>query len=298
MAIGGSGNVPSGSAFVDTTSTTSGVQADVDVSQVTAEAGVDANSEEAAADVYVKRSAAGLTGPSTDGEEPEDYAKVSGLFTDSGLPDPYNPNTTPGVEARAATDPAFQDALAMVKGRLDFNDPKVAQAFWQKLNQTTVCSNIMETLLVIMKESMKESNDDKRYYLVKMQQYNAIGEALSAEMHKLSSVMSTLRARGKDEDNEPTVNIGEIKLFSPKEVDAQGKPVTNAESYSGNKTQFQLSAISKDLEQRQEDLRNNRQMAQTSFQSADQRSNQIMNIMATVLKTMNEMRGASNRGLS
>ena len=296
MSISGGGKVQGGNTYVETSSPVGDVVNDVDVGEVTGRVQAEAT-EETPKDKYVTGERVNLDGPDTSGESDEEYTALRAAFVEAGIPDPYNPNTTPDIERRAASDPAFVDAVNMVKSEPNFDDPTVVRDFVDKLGTIKLCGNIMETLLVVMKDSMRESNEDKRYYLQRMRLFNVIGEALSQEMHKLSMVMSTLRARGKDEDNEPTVDVGEIRMFSPKEIGPDGMPVSNAESYTGQKTQFQLSAISKDLETRQEDLRNNRQMAQTAFQTADQRTNQLMNIMSTVLKTMNEMRGTTNRGL-
>jgi hypothetical protein len=46
-----------------------------------------------------------------------------------------------------------------------------------------------------------------------------------------------------------------------------------------------------------EEIRNKRQMDTMAFQNADQKANQLMNMLSNVVKTMNEMRGigAGNR---
>jgi hypothetical protein len=49
---------------------------------------------------------------------------------------------------------------------------------------------------------------------------------------------------------------------------------------------------------KQEDLRNKRQEAATAFQAADQRTSQLMNTLATVVKSMDEQRGAINKSLN
>jgi hypothetical protein len=45
------------------------------------------------------------------------------------------------------------------------------------------------------------------------------------------------------------------------------------------------------------ELEDNRQAAQTAFQAADQRTTQLMNILATILKTMDQERGTINNAL-
>ena len=53
----------------------------------------------------------------------------------------------------------------------------------------------------------------------------------------------------------------------------------------------------KETEGQQAKLRNKRQMAQQQFQSSDQRAQQQYNQMTSILKTMNEQRALSSRGI-
>lgn len=53
----------------------------------------------------------------------------------------------------------------------------------------------------------------------------------------------------------------------------------------------------KDLEQKQEDLKNKRQEMSTNFEAADQKTNQLMNTLATIIKTMNEMQKNLSKGI-
>jgi hypothetical protein len=69
---------------------------------------------------------------------------------------------------------------------------------------------------------------------------------------------------------------------------AQGGPVDRAT----------LSDEIRQLEGQQEEVRNRRQTATTSFQSFDQKSNQLLNLLSTVVKTMGEMRGVGAGGRS
>jgi len=67
----------------------------------------------------------------------------------------------------------------------------------------------------------------------------------------------------------------------------QGKLLTlaDAESFSGS-----LNTMIKQVEKQQEDLRNKRQMTQTTFQNFDQKTNQLYNTLSNVVKSMNETR--------
>jgi hypothetical protein len=52
-----------------------------------------------------------------------------------------------------------------------------------------------------------------------------------------------------------------------------------------------LGESMREIESRQEELRNKRQMHTTAFQNFDQKSNQVMNMLTSVIKTIGEMRG-------
>jgi len=58
-----------------------------------------------------------------------------------------------------------------------------------------------------------------------------------------------------------------------------------------------LNDTIKDVESMQETIRNKRQMASTAFQNFDQKANQLYNLMASVLKSVNEMRGGVVRNM-
>jgi len=69
--------------------------------------------------------------------------------------------------------------------------------------------------------------------------------------------------------------------------------------FEQQKKQFksQFSSTNKKLDDAQKRFENKRQEMETSFQGADQKRNQEMNILTTILKTMNEMQSTANRSL-
>jgi len=60
----------------------------------------------------------------------------------------------------------------------------------------------------------------------------------------------------------------------------------------------ELETVGAELDTLQEDLRNQRQNAQSAFKGADQRTTQLMNILGTIVKTLDQERGTINRALS
>lgn len=58
---------------------------------------------------------------------------------------------------------------------------------------------IMETLFLVFRESIEETNKDKQYFLTKLKMYNDMGEALSDYLKELTTAMD-LGGGGKDEE--------------------------------------------------------------------------------------------------
>ncbi len=63
--------------------------------------------------------------------------------------------------------------------------------------------NIMEALHSVMKESIKDSNEDKKYYLQKMVSMSKISESLNAQMQSIAEASAGLaKAEKKDDDDD------------------------------------------------------------------------------------------------
>ena len=66
---------------------------------------------------------------------------------------------------------------------------------------------------------------------------------------------------------------------------------------SGGFTSMALSDEIKNVEAQQETVRNMRQTTTTAFQNFDQKSNQMYNMLSSVMKSMNEMRMGTIRNM-
>lgn len=58
---------------------------------------------------------------------------------------------------------------------------------------------IMETLFLVFRESIEETNEDKQYFLTKLKMFNDMGEALSDYLRELTTAMD-MGGGGKDEE--------------------------------------------------------------------------------------------------
>jgi antitoxin component HigA of HigAB toxin-antitoxin module len=63
-------------------------------------------------------------------------------------------------------------------------------------------NNLMEALTLTIKETIKDSNEDKKYYLQKMVSMNKISESLNAQMQSIAEASAGLaKAEKKDDDD-------------------------------------------------------------------------------------------------
>lgn len=63
-------------------------------------------------------------------------------------------------------------------------------------------TNIMEQLLAVMKESIKETSEDKKYYLSLLEKMNKISSSISAQLDTISDASGRLAAKEKDDDDD------------------------------------------------------------------------------------------------
>jgi len=64
-----------------------------------------------------------------------------------------------------------------------------------------------------------------------------------------------------------------------------------------NKTLVELEKAIRGLQSMKTEVRNKRQMSATAFQNFDQKANQLYNLLASVMKAMNEMRSGTIRNM-
>ncbi len=71
-------------------------------------------------------------------------------------------------------------------------------AYMGKLSNSGI--NVMEVLYRVLRESINDQNEDKKYWLAKLKMYNAIAEALSDYLKDLNKAMSGLNGNEKNPD--------------------------------------------------------------------------------------------------
>ncbi len=203
--------------------------------------------------------------------------------------------------------------------------------------------NIMDILMLVFMESIKDMNEDKKYFLKKLMMYNKMGEGLSKYLQDVllpaSDKLGNLIANGSSEDAAKKMVEIEVREHDTSSLGADGEIVTTdiAVQKSQKKREkrygwFGVDCFAKDnvyrtkadrveigpngekkvyrhvnqmslgnrikgLEAEQETVRNKRQMASTAFQNFDQKTNQLYNLLSSVLKALGEMRMGTARNM-
>jgi hypothetical protein len=276
-------------------------------------------------DTYGRARTGRTDGPTSTNEGKTDIdAELAAAFQKAGVPNPYNANTTKALLAKLKTDPGFGKIIELSNAMVTNPTPENEAAFVAGFTQfagKNVGVNAMELLYLVFRESIQDVNEDKKYFLHKLQDYNKMAEALSKYLEELvqKSMELSEKGKGKEYPEKETVEVVD-KTFDTGTLDVNGEMLYSTTgrdekkvTMKGYKPQVEtehhdtrllnrtaLTDLMKRVENQQEEVRNKRQMATTAFQNFDQKSNQLMNMLATVIKTMNEMRGigaASRSGL-
>jgi hypothetical protein len=258
-------------------------------------------------DDYAVRKELGISGPTAaDIGQTELEAEIyENVYKPLGLADPYHASTTDKTYNDIKGLPEFSNATgAMTKLTANPTGANRAEFLSQMraLESVYPNGNIMEVLFLVFRESIKETNEDKKYFLIKLQEYNKMAEELSdylSELVEKSQQLSDASVGQKYPDKiHISVETKEFDLSTLSAPDANGK-----QSLMVKKTQTHaldragLNDTLKFAESMQETVRNKRQMASTAFQNFDQKANQLYNLMSSVLKSLNEMRGGTVRNM-
>lgn len=232
-------------------------------------------------------------GPDTEIEISEDDERLGDAM------DGFRPGQSTWVvlgreRGTAGFDQSVTDAKAMFTNPTEANKARFFETF---ANYSAEVPNVHELLFLVFKESIQETNEDKKYFLMKLKEYNDMAEGLSGYLSELVDASSELSAKGEGEDYPDKVSVDVVvKEFDLSTLNADGKLVeTDKESKSLDRAG--LNNVIKELESMQETVRNKRQMASTSFQNFDQKSNQLYNLVSSVMKSMNEMRSGTVRNM-
>lgn len=237
------------------------------------------------------------------------------VYKPAGVPSPYHPETTSELDRRTRDSEARKEAGALLRTMAGDSVPangtnpdETQSSLHERTDvrrfqntmaefETESQGNVMELLYLVFRDSIKETNEDKKYFLIKLQSYNAIAESLSDYLSELVRDSEDLsnKAIGTEEPDKVTTHVT-VKTFDTSTVNAEGKGVVKDEE-AKVVTRSGLNDTIKGVEAQQETVRNQRQMTSTAFQNFDQKSNQLYSLLSSVLKTMREARSGAIRNM-
>jgi hypothetical protein len=242
-------------------------------------------------------------------------SEVAAVFEHAG----FNPLTEDQLRVIRRRETTVRNLTAFsstVKaGKLAVQDPTKAayeQEFARRLNallESAGDQNIMATLYFVFRESIVQQNEDKKYWLIRLKEMNKIAEAQADYLKYLQDRLKRLeeKARAKQDDDEDAEKRGpdkvgaDLKAFDLGADDrgaisgCDSVPCVTPRARLLNKDE--INALVSTIEADRETVRNERQMCTSQFENANQRASQYMNMLSSVIKTMNEMKMGVIRNL-
>jgi hypothetical protein len=147
--------------------------------------------------------------------------------------------------------------------------------------------DVMATLFYIFRESIEEANEDKSYFLKRLEEMNEIAEAMADYLRELTDAAVHLEC-----SNEKKVKI-KLRRFKISDDSSENE---DSSTYV-IATEEELAVEILNLELLLEETRNKRQEFTTMFENFDQKANQLFNILSTVMKSIKEMNSSVTRNI-
>ncbi len=227
------------------------------------------------------------------------WDEVGQAFTDAGLPNPYNGNTTPGHYNSLQGNPDYQAAGQAMRNWMISGSPSDFADFKDKLGKLPM-DNIMETLAGLVKDSIKESNEIKKYFLKQIADCNKIAQFISTQQKEMAEASSTIaqgeRGAHKEHPNESTatwdVQVPDVNGT----VGPDGQPgVAQNVRRTGNRDE--LASDQRILDNASEDLKARRDEIKAKFTAVDQSVQGDLQKLTQIIRIMGEMRAEGGKKL-
>jgi len=157
--------------------------------------------------------------------------------------------------------------------------------------------DVMSALFHVFKESIEQTNEDKQYFLSKLADMNEIAEAMSDYLKELNEAFVDTEAEvgseggGKGNENRNKGMIGYANIKITKATAS----LQNALKDFGKWVKDKQDREREEREEREE--RKKRGAFQSMFENFDQKTNQLFQLLSTVIKSMKEMQSGVIRNL-
>jgi hypothetical protein len=208
-----------------------------------------------------------------------------------------------GVDPTAKQPPAPAALAREVGGLLAAGEGVGALRSWLGGVAASGGGNVMEMLLLVMKESIAESNEDKKHYLGKLQGANETSQAMSRHMEDLAAASTALAGgekgaagAGAGVDPETLVQhvLRESYLESTEDLKDFAEKVKHfneaKNSYREALADLREGGGQEDviewLEEKLSSLGDDAQLANVDLQNVLQKQQQTMQMMSNISKTL------------
>ena len=169
------------------------------------------------------------------------------------------------------------------------NSELVATAILQSV-QSHPQHDVQAILFMVFRESIQQTNADKRYWLGRLQDMNKISEALGDYLKQLNDGLTS--GQGCNDDSGP--QDADLRVLDPDHRMLAEQIVKERAWLNGVDG---IKRTIRQLQQMEGQVRQRRGVISTQFENANQKSTQYTNMLSSVLKTMKEMESGVIRNL-
>lgn len=167
-------------------------------------------------------------------------------FRKDGVINPYNPVTTEKLFNQVGSSPEFSAARDAVGSYLDNPSSTQAlssfQAGIKALQGAYPNGSYQEMMYLVLRESIKEINEDKKYFLDRLLVFNKMGEALSENLRKLTDAVNDLEEAKRNGSKDATVDVN-LTTINLDTLDADGNVIIDRSSYDGEYTKEKMDDL-------------------------------------------------------
>ncbi len=186
-----------------------------------------------------------------------------------------------GSERAPKLSAAHRGLLEKLTRAMKKRDKRAARAVWKKLRKHPKRARLLDYALfhgIVIPQAKKTRVARKYRFYVNQQR-------------RLAAHLRSLRAKARK------IGSGKVRVSMLRTARYRDGGAVVIQKGSRRLDRAGLSDAIKEVESMQETVRNKRQMASTAFQNFDQKSNQLYNLISSVMKAMNEMRQATVRNM-
>lgn len=168
------------------------------------------------------------------------------------------------------------------------------------LLESAAGTDVAAALYHVFRESIEQQNEDKRYWLKRLEEMNEISDALSDYQEHLRDKAGQLavRSRAKPDDegadgHEPGRVRANLKALGPgagRDTGLECDSIPCGAARARPLTKGEINAEIATIEADRETVRNRRQMAATQLENANKIAGQYISMLSRVLRTTDENR--------